>query len=112
MRLNKVIAATPLTSYLSAFRPGPGSNPSARASRSRNRKVRPLNAEYMKAINRLLLSLPPGGDVIASTKDGKFVAECKGGIVNTTHAGGYTWPPTTRLSCWAARYAARPGIAA
>ena len=25
--------------------------------------------------------------IIASTKDGKFVAECKGGIVNTTHAG-------------------------
>jgi hypothetical protein len=65
----------------------------------------------MKAINGLLLSLPPGkGDVIASTKDGKFVTAGKGGIVNTTHAWGYTWP--SRLSCWAARYAARPGIAA
>jgi len=32
----------------------------------------------MKAINRLLLSLTPGkGNVIASTKDGKFVAACK-----------------------------------
>jgi hypothetical protein len=34
MRLNKVIAATPLTSCLSAFRPSPSSNPSARASPS------------------------------------------------------------------------------
>ena len=72
-----------------------------------------LRAEGLGLFNTLLLSLPSGkGDVIASTKDGEFVAECKGGIVNTTHAGGYTWPPTLRLSCWAARYAARPGMAA
>lgn len=108
-----VIAATPLTSCLSAFRPGPGSNPSARGFALKKPQSKTSYCGIYEAINRLLLSLPPGkGDVIASTKDGKFVAECKGGIVNTTHAGGYAWPPTPRLSCWAARYAARPGIAA
>ena len=41
-----------------------------------------MRVEGLGLFNRLLLSLPPGkGDVIASTKDGKFVAERKGGIV-------------------------------
>ena len=42
--------------------------------------VERLRAERLSLFNGLLLSLPHGkGDVIASTKDGKFLAECKGG---------------------------------
>lgn len=32
-------------------------------------------------------SIPGQGDVVAESDEGMIVAECKGGIVNTTHAG-------------------------
>lgn len=35
----------------------------------------------------VVTSTPGKGDVIAQTDDGTIVAECKGGIVNTRHAG-------------------------
>lgn len=35
----------------------------------------------------VVAATPGKGDVVANTQDGKIVAECKGGIVNTTHAG-------------------------
>lgn len=35
----------------------------------------------------VVTSTPGKGDVVAQTDDGMIVAECKGGIVNTSHAG-------------------------
>jgi hypothetical protein len=35
----------------------------------------------------VVTSTPGKGDVVAQTDDGMVVAECKGGIVNTSHAG-------------------------
>lgn len=35
----------------------------------------------------VVTSTPGKGDVVAQTDDGTIVAECKGGIVNTRHAG-------------------------
>ncbi|HET6843545.1 MAG TPA: hypothetical protein VFK06_17970 [Candidatus Angelobacter sp.] len=35
----------------------------------------------------VVASTPGKGDVVAQTDDGTIVAECKGGIVNTRHAG-------------------------
>lgn len=35
----------------------------------------------------LVASIPGKGDVAATTHDGAIIAECKGGIVNTRHAG-------------------------
>jgi hypothetical protein len=35
----------------------------------------------------VVTSTPGKGDVVAKTDDGSIIAECKGGIVNTSHAG-------------------------
>ena len=35
----------------------------------------------------VVTSIPGKGDVVAQAEDGMIVAECKGGIVNTSHAG-------------------------
>ena len=35
----------------------------------------------------VVTSTPGKGDVVAQTNDGMIVAECKGGIINTSHAG-------------------------
>ncbi len=34
-----------------------------------------------------ITSVPGKGDVVAKTHEGTIIAECKGGIVNTSHAG-------------------------
>jgi len=39
-----------------------------------------------------ITSIPGKGDVVAKTHDATIIAECKGGIVNTSHAG-----PTSKL---------------
>jgi hypothetical protein len=59
--------------------PGPGPVTASRFSRK--------SFPTAKRRSTNMLSFPPGkGYAIESVKDGKFVAECKGGIVNTTHA--------------------------
>ena len=35
----------------------------------------------------MVTSIPGKGDVVATTPEGAIIAECKGGIVNTRHAG-------------------------
>jgi hypothetical protein len=35
----------------------------------------------------MVTSIPGKGDVVATTSEGVIIAECKGGIVNTRHAG-------------------------
>ncbi|HXZ00452.1 MAG TPA: hypothetical protein VEI03_10655 [Stellaceae bacterium] len=43
---------------------------------------------YRRDGQTLIVSFKPGlGDVVAETASGTIIAECKGGIVNTTHAG-------------------------
>jgi hypothetical protein len=37
--------------------------------------------------NIVVASIPGKGDVVATTQEGAIIAECKGGIVNTRHAG-------------------------
>ena len=39
------------------------------------------------AHDMVVTSIPGKGDVVAETKEGAIIAECKGGIVNTRHGG-------------------------
>ena len=43
---------------------------------------------YDNGDNSILVSLKPGqGDIVGQLENGRIVAECKGGIINTKHSG-------------------------
>jgi hypothetical protein len=46
------------------------------------------SGEYAFGVKRIIITSTPGkGDVVAKTSNESFIAECKGGIVNTRHPG-------------------------